>query len=251
MTRLGKSRLLMALALAFIFQPVLAQEEAGNIARVWAMTPKAGETAAFNDALKAHAAWRRDNNDPWKWTFWRAASGKMDGTVIIRSTNHTYADFDAYGEGEFRDKASADWNANVAPHVAAAWSSLSRLDKDMVDWPEGDYKVVRVTRFHLKAGHGRDFRAAVQKVRGKMKEAGRQSTSAWVWAMTGDNLPTIMLITARENWAGLDSPEKSARETLAEMVGELEADTMMENAMKHVESMSADVYVRADEFSGK
>ncbi len=251
MIRLGKVRLLMALALAFVFQPVLAQEETGTIARTWAMTPKAGEAAAFNDALKAHAAWRRDNNDPWQWTFWRAASGNMDGTVIIRSTNHTYADFDAYNQGEFRDKALADWNANVAPHVGKAWSGLSRLDSDMVDWPEGDYKVVRVTRFHLKPGHGSAFRAAVQKVRGKMKEAGRQSTSAWAWSMTGDHLPTIMLITARNNWAGLDNPETSARETLTEMVGELEANTMMDNAMKHVERISGDMYVRADEFSGK
>ena len=251
MIRLGKSGLLFALALAFVFQPALAQEDTGTIVRTWAMTPKAGDVAGFNDALKAHAAWRRDNNDPWTWTFWRAASGDMDGTVIIRSANHTFSDMDAYGKGEFRDKAAADWAANVAPHVAKAWSGLSTVDNDMLDWPEGDYKVVRVTRFHLKPGHNSAFRAAVQKVRAKLKEAGRQSTSAWAWSMTGDNLPTIMLITARNDWAGLDTPEKSARATLTEMVGELDANTMMDNAMKHVEGMSGDVYVRADEFEGK
>lgn len=251
MIRLGKSSLLLALALAFVFQPVLAQEETGTIARTWAMTPKADSVGAFNDALKAHAAWRRENNDPWTWGFWRAASGNMDGTVIIRSANHTYADIDAYSQGEFQDKATAHWRENVAPHVANAWSGLSSLDKDMVDWPEGDYKVVRVTRFHLKPGHGTAFRGAVQKVRAKMKEAGRQSTHAWAWSLTGDDIPTVSLIIARNNWAGLDTPEKSVRATLAEMVGELDADAMMDDAMQHVENISADVYVRADEFAGK
>ncbi|MCJ7558284.1 MAG: hypothetical protein MUP90_15415 [Gammaproteobacteria bacterium] len=252
MRRLKMTGLLLMLALAWVSQPLMAaEEEGGVIARGWSITPKAGSAEAFNKALKAHAQWRRDNDDPWQWNFYRAQSGDMDGTVFIRSGSHTNADIDAYAASEFSAKAGAHWNQTVQPYVGHASSSFSRRDKEMFDWPEGDYRVFWVTNFHLRPGHALGFTAEVKKINAALKAAGRQSTHSWSWAMTGEHIPTAMLVTARANWAGFDSPEQSVREALATQMSEMEVASLMDAAFSHVKSMSSRIYISTDEFSGK
>lgn len=252
MRRLRTTGLLLMLALAWVAQPLMAaEEEGGVIARGWSITPKAGSAEAFNKALKAHAQWRRENNDPWEWSFFRAQSGDMDGTVYIRSGSHTYADIDAYAASEFSSKAGAHWNQTVQQYVGHARSNFSRRDKEMFDWPEGDYRVFWVTDFHLRPGHAVGFRADVQKIRAGLEAAERQTTHSWSWALTGEHIPTATLVTARANWEGFDSPEQSVREALATQMSEMEVSALMDAAFSHVKSMSSRIFVKTDEFSAK
>ena len=90
--------------------------EAGTLARVWTITPKAGVSEEFEKALAGHVEWRRKNKDPWHWNVYVQVDGRHVGTYYARSAGHHYADFDAYEE--FGQKAGDHWNDNVQQYVA-------------------------------------------------------------------------------------------------------------------------------------
>ncbi|MGI9263710.1 MAG: hypothetical protein ACR2QU_02200, partial [Gammaproteobacteria bacterium] len=133
-----------------------------NLARVWAVTPKPGMDQQLEDAMKAHNKWRVDNGDPWSWSTYHRSTGDDLGTWFIRSGNHTYADFDAYGDSEFAKKAYEHWMANVEPYVANSASHLSENLPDLSHWPAdaGPHEWYWVYTYKLKPGNGRAFVAA-------------------------------------------------------------------------------------------
>ena len=157
-TVLKSTPLLLALAALAAWQPLTARDDSPqdkpaqeaappNIHQMWAVTPKWDAGPAFDEAIRAHLAWRKENQDPWQWEMFVAGTGRIDGTVFLRSNGHTHADMDAYGSSEFSAKAMEHWQDNVHPHVAAYESQLSRSDLELSYWPEGDYGIYSVTSF--------------------------------------------------------------------------------------------------------
>ena len=131
---------------------VADSHEAGTLAKVWSITPKAGMTEEFEKALGAHVQWRRDNKDPWHWNVYVEVDGHDVGTYYARSGGHHYPDFDDYEA--FGEKASDHWNDTVQPYVANVRSSMSRELPDMGQW-EGntsDYNLFKVFSIDLKPG---------------------------------------------------------------------------------------------------
>ncbi len=262
-TILKKTALTLALAALSAWQPLFAQEKAkseaeteqaappANIHRIWAVTPKPDAGEAFMEALLAHMQWRLDHQDPWEWQVYVAGSGEVDGTVFLRSDGQTHAAMDAYSESEFSEAAGKHWEENVHPMVADYSTHLSRSDLALSDWPDEEYRIYTVTRFHLKPGHGAAFRASLIGIDAKLKEAGRTVPHGWNWAMTGDHLPTISLVQARKDWKGFDLPEESVTDILTEAYGPAQAISMLDSLYSHVERISSDIYFRIRDFSAE
>jgi hypothetical protein len=260
---LKKASFLLALSAMTAWQPVVAQEQArketaseqeaapANIHRVWAVTPKLEAVDEFMAAVKAHLQWRLDNQDPWQWQLYVARSGEVDGTVFLRSDGRTRADLDAYPDLEFSKKADKHWKETVHPLVASYSTQMSRSDLELSHWPEEEFKIYLVTRFHLKPGHGAAFRAVVVGINAKMKEAGRIHPHGWNWAMTGEHLPTSSLVLGRKDWKGFDTPEESALDVLTDSLGPAQAVAMIDALYSHVERISQDFYFRIHDFSAE
>lgn len=242
--------MLTALALVGLSTPAMAHDDGGHLARMWKMTPKADAGAAFKEGFKKHLEWRKANNDPWGWSVINAASGKGINSVFVRSTGHHWADFDAYRDSEFSKKAQAHWNENVHPHVKYYDSWIDEGDDDLYFWPEGsDFSHYWVTNFYLHPGHGGQARQAVKAVHDELKAAGRESPHAWIWGRTGPSLPVFTVVTARDDWAGFDWPEKSVYDTLKERVGEEKAGAMFQDFFEHVKRQESQVMVKDKELS--
>ncbi len=240
------ARSLLALFALGLATSALAHDDGGHLSRMWEVTPKADAGEAFNEAFKKHLEWRKANNDPWGWSVYYAATGKGVNSVYVRSSGHHWADFDSYRDSEFSKKAGEHWSKNVDPHVAHYDSWIDESDDELFYWPEdgGNYRYFYVTTFYLKPGHGRQARAAVKAVHDELKAAGRNSPHVWLWEQTGKHLPAFSIVTARDDWAGFDWPEKSVGETMRERVGEAKTAEMFADFFEHVKMQESQIYVR-------
>lgn len=235
----------LALALTGFFANAMAHDDGGHLSRMWEVTPMADKRAEFNEGFKKHMAWRKENKDPWGWSVYNTATGKGINSTFVRSSGHHWADFDAYRDSEFSKKAGEHWNANVHPYVKTYDSSIDESDGELVYWPEdADYRYFWVTSFYLKPGHGSKAREAVVAVSKELDAAGRKSPHVWLWEQTGKHMPVFSVVTARDDWAGFDWPEKSVRDTMVERVGEKKTAAMFADFFEHVEHQESQIYVR-------
>lgn len=228
--------------------PLVAEEdkEPGRLVDAWFVEAKAEAGDAFWKALKEHAQWRRDNGDPWQWSFYVAVTGNVGDKVTIRSGGHRIEDLDAYQNSEFSKKASEHWDQNVHPHVKSYYRSFSTRDSELYDWPEGDYKLFWVYTMDLKPGHGRDFREGLKVIREARDAAGVSNPHSWSWSTTGSRVNRVSYVAARANWDGFNQPEDSLMDVLEKKMGEEKARAFMKDLMSNVENMSSQVYRKLD-----
>ena len=247
-TRLFAS--LATLALLSIAGRALAHDEPGHLARMWEITAMPDKGKEFSEGFKKHMEWRKENKDPWGWSVFNATTGKGVNSVYVRSVGHHWADFDAYRDSEFSKKAGEHWNENVDPYVHSYDTWIDESDSELYYWPEGsNFRYFWVTTFYIKPGHGGKARAAVKAVTDELNAADRKSPHVWLWDQTGKRLPAFSVVTARDDWAGFDWPEKSVRDTMVERVGEKKADAMFMDFFQHVEHQESQIYARDMEMS--
>lgn len=241
-----KDLLISAILLAFLGVSASASAHegvGGHLSRMWQVTPMADKGAEFNKAFKEHMAWRKENKDPWGWSVYNAATGKGVNSIYVRSVGHHWADFDAYRDSEFAKSAFEHWNQTVDPYVKTYDTWIDKSDEDLHYWPQdNNYRYFWVTTFYLKPGHNREARAAVVAVHKELDAAGRKAPHVWLWEQTGKHLPSFTVVSARDDWAGFDWPEKSVRETLIERVGEKKASAMFMDFFEHVEHQQTQIY---------
>ena len=164
--------------LGLVSQNVLAQQN--NLARIYFIEAKSGVRAGLETALKQHTEWRKEQGDPWTWSVMQVVNGENLGSYVIRSGEHTWADFDAYDAG-FGPKADVHFNATVASLVESASSALTSIDTTNVNWhPNNDaVNLISVTTFHLKPGKGPAFTQAVKGLaKNRCAPASRASCAA-------------------------------------------------------------------------
>jgi len=242
---------ILALALLGLFSNAMAHDGiGGHLARMWEVTPMPTKSKEFNEGFKKHMEWRKENKDPWGWSVYYATTGKGINSVFVRSVGHHWADFDAYRDSEFSKKAGEHWNENVDPYVKSYDSIIDEVDDELFYWPEGsEFRYFWVSSFYLKPGHAGKAREAVVAVTKELDAAGRKSPHVWLWDQTGKYAPVFSIVTAREDWAGFDWPEKGVRTTLVERVGEKKADAMIADFFEHVERQESQIYALDMEMS--
>ncbi len=111
------------------------QLQAQNIAQVWTVKPVAGSGAGFESALRDHIAWRKANGETWNWTTYQVVTGPNQGDYVIRSGDHTWADFDEYDAG-FGPKGGLAFGAMVLPLTASASMTITATDATKLRLPD-------------------------------------------------------------------------------------------------------------------
>jgi hypothetical protein len=212
-------RFLVALAVA---AAALAWNEAAaqTVARSYWFTPPPGQAAAFEQALTAHAAWRKQAGDPWSWEVYQVVNGDRLGTFVARSSGHTWADLDAYDSG-FGPTGSQHFGTDVAPHLASETSAITVVDTAhmiLPDKPEG-YAMVEVVTFHLKADQIQAFDRAVDQVHKAILASKWPVHYAWEMPMNGGRGEDRFLAIFHPNWADFEPVEPSMEAMLAEQLG--------------------------------
>ena len=208
---------LVLVFLAGIPTPAPAQD----LTMVWEFRVKAGSEAAFEEAVKAHMEFREANGDPWEWHWYQQMIGKDPGTYMVRSSGHSWADFDRDMGGEFDEVAGNHWNATVQPLVEEVWNLIDQEDSELSRLPENmdPYTLFNVSVFYLKPDQIMAFSEAV----GKYKQVILDHDFPFYWvvqsAVAGADGPAMALVGFAERWA--DMAEDPAMEAaLVETYGE-------------------------------
>jgi len=217
-----RSSALVLMTAALGAGPGLAQAPAGNVARMYVVTPKPGMGAQAEAAIRMHAQWRKASHDPWTWSVYTPETGEL-GAFLIRSGGHAWSDFDAYDKG-FGPQGAARFDADVGPLVESIRSQIDVMLPEGLNNPpppNTNIQFVNLTTFHLRAGMEPQFLQLVGQAVGVLKSA--NWPPRWVWAMPAsgsDDLgPTIILAGLAENWAAMKDPDPNFDAVLTKSMG--------------------------------
>lgn len=219
--------LFAALLLAVMSQSAWAQMN--SLAQLYTVKPKAGMEIGFQTALKQHAEWRAQNKDPWSWTTYEVVQGENLGSFVIRSGDHSWADFDTYDAG-FGPVGNVQFQATVAPLVESTTASISTLDTAHVRLPDDMSKMtlLQVVTYYLKPDQGQRFNEVVGKFHSAIVKTDYPAYYAFVNQVAGSVGPAVTLVLPFENWAAFEEPDKPMAAMLAEVYGKKEAAKMSE-----------------------
>jgi len=233
---------LIALATMLLFCvvafPEVAQGQTENIAQGYVHTVQLEMIAQFEEAVKQHVQWRKQNNDPWEWTWYQMVNGDGLGTYLVRSGNHRWADLDVRYAWDDRVGAAPHFLATVGPFVESEDSSISQLDSAL-SRPPDDLSAITlfaVTEFDVRLPG--QFREAITKI-GEGLDRGNWGRS-YLWQMVANGGTTdATLVVPAENWAALAPPEKSLPVVMAEVYGEQEANELMQQFASSIRSRNS------------
>ena len=217
--------------------PEAAQGQTEDIAQSYVHTVQPEMIAQFEEAVKQHMQWRKQNNDPWEWTWYQVVNGGL-GRYLVRSGNHRWADLDVRDAWEDRVGAVPNFLATVGPFFESEDSSISQLD-GALSRPPDDLSAITlfaVTEFDVRLPG--QFREAITKIGEGLDRANWGRSYLWQMGANGGTTDAALVIPA-ENWAGLAPPAKALPEILAEVYGEQEASDLMQELQSSIRSQTS------------
>ena len=233
MIKRSASTILSVLAALFVFLPGItaAQETTPPLAEMWMMTIKPGHGPEFNKALAEHVKFRSENGDPRDWQTYTPLLGEELNRAGVRYCCFNWADLDSYREwGKNNEKVGEHFDKHVAPHVdhyAHYFETMHWNNSHWADSADGA-TLYAVTEFHVKPGHGADFRAARDKLlQIALNQGWATEDHSWIWTSTIGGAPVEGIVIPYKNFAGLDREADSFSRFLAEHLGEDGAAELM------------------------
>lgn len=226
---------------AFLLLPGTA--DAQELAQVYEVTPEAGKEAALESALRHHSQWREENGDPWAWNVYQVVQGKNYGTYIIRSSGHSWEEFDQYW-ASFGGKAGAHYQSTVSPVVKSTKAYVAQTDTALTYAQEGDYTLFDVTTYKLKPGHADDWFDAVGQIVDAAEQQNFSGYAEVIDIVAGAGNSNARIVGLNENWADFKQPDPTLLEVVQKTYGEKKASEIV-NQFTNAYSDSYNMVVRA------
>jgi hypothetical protein len=230
-----------ALLLCVVALPATAQGQTENIRQAYIHTVPLGMIAQFEEAVKQHTQWRKQNNDPWEWTWYQVVNGDGPGGIryLVRSGNHRWADLDDRYAWDERVGAGRHFASTVGPYIESEDSSIAQLD-DALSRPLNDNSaitLVAVTEFDVRLPG--QFREAITKIGEGLDRGNWERPYQWLMEAYGGGTTDATLVIPAENWGGLAPPENPLPVLLAEVYGEQEASDLMQQFATSIRSQTS------------
>ena len=219
------------------------QPPADTIADTWIFWAKDGQTRELAQALRAHAAWRKQAGDPFEWTIYQPVVGDDLTHFVVRSERHAWKDLDASDRWSQQARATDKFFEQVGSHVARSEHYLSESANELTHWPdpEREYTLFGVAQHQLKPG----AYGAVRRDVARLAKAARDSQWAQPWAVewTTGGRGGMTVIYPFENWAGMADPSPTFIEMLARSLGSQEqAQAFMSELSGRLDESTYPVY---------
>jgi len=222
-------------SLIAIVVSVPAVAQTANLTRQLFVEPKLGMTAEFETALKAHIEWRKSNNDPWTWSTYSVVNGDDFGQYVIRSTGHSWSDFDAYGTWETRTGDAQHFTSTVMPFVESFRQNISSLNLGL-SRPVADISAMRLFRIvFMDLSSPRDWLGASAKITAAAEQT-NWSERWFISQVANGGSDDAVLNFPAENWAGFEPPKRSILEMLTEAYDADEATAIMDQVEQSIRS---------------
>ncbi|MGD2121075.1 MAG: hypothetical protein PVJ76_04995 [Gemmatimonadota bacterium] len=200
-----------------------------DLTMVWEFKVKPGANVAFEQAVKAHMEYREAIGDPWEWTFYQKAIGKDVGGYLVRSSGHSWADFDEYMGSDFAQLAGNHFDATVYPLVDEVWNLVDQENGELSRYPEdmAPYTLFNVTIFYLKPDQMMAFSEAI----GKFRQVIIDHDFPFYWsiqsAAAGADGPAMAFVGFAQDWAEM-AEDPAVEQAMLEDLGEEGAMELMQ-----------------------
>lgn len=239
MRRIGTFLAIVSLLLLAL--PLATQEQPGTVARVFFVKPKAGMVQQFEEALKRHQNWHRQQNDTWDWDTWQIESGERFGQYVIGTFGHSWEDFDAKAEFAVADRADA--LANHGQFAESVNSGFYLFRADVSRPPEGEWPdaLAWVVYVHLNIGREAEFNYQMKRVTEAINKTSWPRRYLWFELISGGEHPTLVRVHLYSNWAGFKPPEKSFPAMLEEAYGRQGAEAHLDLDRKAVHCVRTEI----------
>ena len=204
---------------------------------------KIGMNQEFEQALKAHLDWRRENGESWVWGVYQVANGDNMGDYILRSGFHTWADFDDYNE--FLTRAAAHFFKMAGPYINSFRGVITRVDDQNLLWPEDNSSVnlIQVFQYRVKIGKTRDLTEVISKVHQALVQQNWPLHYSWEWNANGGEGIVAMLILPFSSWESMQEPENPMESVLEQVYGKEQSQALFAGFADSVESVESRVFV--------
>ena len=224
----------LLLAVSLMILPTAAQEgPPSDVARLYKVEAKQGHATQFEEAYKQHLAWHKQQKDTWRWDTWQFITGENYGQYVVRTGNHSWADFDNRGAMGTADEADAV--QRLTPHTEKTTSWLSRGLLDISHWPESaPPAMIVVTEYHLNSGADQDWLFAVRKFHEALRKANAPFKYYFAANVAGNEGTDYSLVSPRATWADMNPPEKSFVVIVEGVLGRQETQELLEKFNKAV-----------------
>ena len=226
------------LLLCAVALPVTLQGQTENIAQAYVHTVRPEMIAQFEEAVKRHVQWRKQNNESWEWVWYQVVNGDGLGRYMVRSGNHRWADLDARYAWDNSVGAGRHFQATVGPYFEAEDSSITQRD-GALSRPLDDYSAITlfaVTEFDVRLLG--QFREAITKIGEGLDRGNWGRPYVWEMVANGGSTDAVLVIPA-ENWGELAPPEKPLPMVLAEVYGEQEASELLQQFGRAIRSQNS------------
>lgn len=218
----------LALIMILVASPAIAAQEAtpkqapGDIASIWFIWVKNGQSQQFEHAIKAYAAWRKSAGEAFNWQIYQPVVGADMDHYVIRSGSHHWADMDTNAAWGRQQQAGPKFEKDVGPYVQRYEHYFTKTDTDHSHWIDSkDYRYFEVTHYHFKPG----THAAVKQVMDKVQKA--VVDEKWPYPYEIDSViggkGGISIVSPMKSYAEMAEPNPSLMKILAESLGSKEA----------------------------
>lgn len=202
-------------------------EETDDVAVLWHIDVKAGQSDAFENAIREFNDFMADKEGRWHWEWYSVLSGPHTGTYYARSGNHNYADLDV--DQPWDAEVDAYIDTNIAPFFDSATRTITVGDKDVHHWPEDweGYKYFRIENWYVKNGKGAAFNAGLKKIHETLVAGDFPNHYGFSYPVTGANANQVNLVITYKSWADMAPKEPSFADIMKEAMGKEEFGTFM------------------------
>ena len=194
----------------------------GAISDVGVFAVKRGKEAEFTAAMKEHIVARKEMGEGRHWYGYRAEVGHHPGVIMYRSAPMSYADHDAYLQGDFTE-IDAAFGENIDPLVDHYHHYIESYDWKNSHWPNDESTAgplfTEVSRKWRPGGNYASNQARERMSQIALNNGWAEKGHQWLWVNRRGGEPTQSLVLPDANYAGMAPTDDDFGDWLTEQVG--------------------------------
>lgn len=226
---------------------IAADEKPPAMAEMWHLKIDPADRENFEEALSAHAKFRKEKGDPRNWTAFTPHTGVLGRDYYIRHCCFKWSDHQKYNELKVHEELGEDWTDGPGQYVKKTRHFYSWVDRENNNWPEGTKaNLLRLTHHKLKPNS--DIGPVVKEISDLAKKMGWKRAWGWSYERNMDGV-YLTLAMPSENFSGFEPPTPGFEEMAAKEIGKDELKELFSRFDEHVESLSFQIMKFRPEFS--
>jgi hypothetical protein len=237
-------KLTSALSVLFLCAfSVAAQNQPANVDALEFQTPKNGMVKQYEDGRKQKVEWHKQQKDTQGLYVFQILTGERTGTYMVARFGQHWPDFDKPSVPDADDLAQYQKlvGGSVESLVTAYWEDMPKWSNPSTDM---NRKYVEVITFHVRYGHGDDFRSAIARAAEARQKVNSPAHASWHRLVNGGPGGTFAVTYDRANFAAMadDPAVKPLRDDLRAAFGEQEAMSVIERLNSSIESTYSELF---------